>query len=59
MQVHGLKSASRTLGFEALGNLAEQMEFAAKKQETAYIREKFEDLQMEYERVLKAIAESL
>lgn len=59
VQVHGLKSASKTLGFETLGNLAEQMEYAAKKQETAYIQENFEDLQKEYERVLKAIAESL
>lgn len=59
VQVHALKSASRTLGFEALGNIAEQMELAAKKQEVAYIKENYLALQKEYERVLNAISESL
>ena len=59
VQVHGLKSTSRTLGFEQLGELAEKMEFAAKGQETSYIRENYEELKKEYERVLKAITDSL
>lgn len=59
VQVHGLKSASRTLGFEHLGELAEKMEFAAKGQETSYIRDNYEEFKVEYERVLKAIEDSL
>ncbi len=59
VQVHGLKSASRTLGFETLGSMAEKMEFAAKGQEVSYIRENYEELKKEYERVLKAITDSL
>jgi len=59
VQVHGLKSASRTLGFEQLGELAEKMEFATKKKEISYIQENYESLKKEYERVLKAITESL
>lgn len=59
VQVHGLKSAARTLGFEQLGDLAEKMEFAAKGQEVAYIQEHDKELHKEYERVLRAIADSL
>ncbi len=59
VQVHGLKSAARTLGFEELGGLAEKMEFAAKEQDITYIQEKYAKLQKEYERVLKAITQSL
>ena len=59
VQVHGLKSAARTLGFEELGGLAEKMEFAAKEQEVACIRGNYEELRKEYERVLKAITDSL
>ncbi len=55
IQVHALKSASRTLGFEILGNLAEKMEFAAKEQEISYIHENYEELKKVYEYILMAV----
>lgn len=59
VQVHGLKSTSRTLGFESLGELAEQIEMAAKKQDAEFVRANHASLQKEYERVLSGIAKAI
>lgn len=38
VEVHALKSTSRTLGFEKMGNLAEKLEHAAKDGDTDYVK---------------------
>ena len=57
IEVHALKSTSRTLGFEALGDMAESMQAAAEAQDAPYIREKHEKLLEKFEHILKVIAE--
>lgn len=39
VEVHALKSTSRTLGFEKMGNLAEKLEHAAKDDDIAFVKE--------------------
>lgn len=38
VEVHALKSTSRTLGLEKMGNLAEKLEHAAKDGDTDYVK---------------------
>ncbi|MBO5352095.1 MAG: response regulator [Lachnospiraceae bacterium] len=59
IEVHALKSTSRTMGFETLGSLAENMEKAAKAMDILYVKEHYEELLRETDRILTAIAENL
>lgn len=55
LEVHTLKSNSRTLGFEKLGDIAEKMQIAAEQQDISYIEEKHNMLMTELCRIIKAI----
>lgn len=57
VEVHALKSVSRTLGFEGLGNIAEKMQTAVERQDIQYINENHERMLKELERILTAISD--
>lgn len=59
VEVHALKSTSRTLGFEALGDIAEKMQMAAEEQNIQYIDENHDRMIKELERILTAISDCL
>lgn len=59
IEVHALKSTSRTMGFERLGDIAEKMQTAAEKQDIQYIRAEYNAMMTEYERILNAILECI
>ena len=59
VEVHALKSTSRTLGLERLGNIAEKMQSAAQAEDIQYIDENHEGMIKELEHVSTAISNCL
>ena len=57
--VHSLKSTSRTLGLEDIGNLAEQMQWASEKEDEPFIRIQHQELMDIYMKAKKQIKEYL
>lgn len=59
VEVHALKSTSRTLGFEALGDSAEKMQIAAETQDIQYINENHMEMLKELERIITIVSDCL
>ena len=59
IHVHGLKSASRTLGADTLSEMARKAEEAAKNQDIAYIKENQQELIEKYRETVQNILEVL
>ena len=59
LEVHTLKSTSRTLGFETLGDIAEKMQYAAERMDILYVKKNHEDMVNNLEHILRAISECI
>lgn len=57
VEVHALKSTSRTLGLEKMGNLAEKLEHAAKDGNTEYVKANHAEAMDYFNSLLKNITE--
>ena len=57
VEVHALKSTSRTLGLEKMGNLAEKLEHAAKDGNTEYVKANHAEAMDYFDSLLKNITE--
>ena len=57
--VHGLKTMSRTIGANTLSEMAKDMEFAAKKEDTAYVKENHETLLTKYRETVQSLCDVL
>lgn len=55
IEVHTLKSSSKTLGFDKLAEVAEQLQFAAEKDDIELIHSVHDDMMKLYEEILSAI----
>lgn len=59
LEVHTLKSTSRTLGFDKLGNIAERMQLAAAQNDADTINTVHDDMMSLYKKILDTLAEVL
>ncbi len=59
IHAHSLKSTSKTIGALVLSEHAKELEFAAKRGDTEYIKEHHETVMQEYGAVLKGVGEVL
>lgn len=59
IEVHALKSISRTLGFDSLGNMAEKLQHAAEAEDVSIIKVHTPELLEEYMHILQAITDCL
>lgn len=59
IEVHALKGTSRTLGFETMGDIAENMQSAAETQDVRYINENHGRMIKELEHIMKAVSDCL
>ena len=57
VEVHALKSTSRTLGLEKMGNLAEKLEHAAKDGNIEYVKANHAEAMDYFDSLLKNITE--
>ncbi len=59
IKVHAIKSSSKTIGADAVSEMAKELEFAAKSDNADLIRERHAAFTAEYSRLLGAVAEVL
>ena len=55
IQVHALKSTSRSIGAVGVSEQAKQLEQAAKEKDISYIKEHHEEMMKEYEKLLEKL----
>ena len=59
IMVHALKSSSKMVGADALSEMAKSLEFAAKEENTSYIKENHEGLMNKYKETVQDISDVL
>ena len=59
IEVHSLKSTSKTLGFFRLAEIAEQLQFAAEKNDSDFINSAHKDMMELYKNILTATKQFL
>ncbi len=59
IEVHSLKSDCKYLGFMKLADISYQHELKSKENDSAFVDSNFEELVLEYEKILKLVNEYL